>query len=210
MVTALTHKSYSYESSGMIDYDNEKLEFLGDSVLSLVISDIIYKKNPDFSEGKLSKLRASLINEYALMQIALHLDLGAFLLLGKGEEYTKGREKPSLLSNAYEAILAAVYLDSGFRSAYKIIKQHFSASIFKLSPKTLNRDHKSQLQEISHKLYKKNPKYKVVRKTGPDHRQVFEIELVVNNAIISRGTGNSKKEAEQSAAKEALEILKDA
>lgn len=205
---ALTHKSYAYESGGKITYDNEKFEFLGDSVLNLVISDIIYKKNPEYSEGKLSKFRASLINEYTLTQIAKHLKLGKYLLLGKGEEQTGGRDKASLLSNAYEAILAAVYLDSGFRSVYRIIKQHFTDAVFTLAPSKWDRDYKSQMQEMSHKLYKANPRYKVVLKSGPDHQQVFNVELTINKNVISTGSGNSKKDAEQQAAKMALETLK--
>jgi ribonuclease III len=207
ILEALTHKSYSYESNGEVDYDNEKLEFLGDSVLSTVISDMIYKRNPDYTEGELSKLRASLINEHSLARIAVHLDIGRFLLLGKGEERTGGRDKPSLLSNAYEAILAAIYLDSGFRATYKVIKRHFDASILNIPPKKLNRDYKSSLQEESHKRFKTIPRYKVIKRSGPDHKQVFEVELSINAKPISKGTGSSKKEAEQAAAKKALGII---
>ncbi len=208
LLTALTHKSYTYESSGRVDYDNEKLEFLGDSVLSLVVSDLIYKKNHDFSEGQLSKLRASLINEYSLNNIAQTLNLGDYLFLGKGEEQTGGRMKSSLLSNAYEAILAAIYMDKGFETAYKIIKEHFNESIFTISPTKLNRDYKSQVQERIHKIHKSNPNYRIVRKRGPDHQQVFEVELVVGKKRISMGKGSSKKEAEQDAAEKGLKILK--
>jgi len=209
LTNAVTHKSYSYESSGGETHcDNEKLEFLGDSVLSIIISDLIYKRNPDYSEGKLSKLRASLINEHSLAEVARRLDLGKYLLLGKGEERTGGREKPSLLSNAYEAILAAIYLDSGFRAVFKIVKGHFSEAIFNISPKKLNRDYKSQVQEESHKKFKTIPKYKVIKRSGPDHKQVFDVELIINDEAISKGKGSSKKEAEQSAAKKALEKLK--
>jgi ribonuclease-3 len=149
-----------------------------------------------------------LINEYSLARIATGLNIGKFLFLGKGEEITGGRKKPSLLSNAYEAVLAAIYLDGGFRAASKVIRRHFSKSFSKTSLKKLDRDYKSQLQEKSHKMFKETPKYRIVKKSGPEHRQVFKVELVIDKKTISKGKGNSKKEAEQNAAKKALGILK--
>ncbi|MFC1855143.1 ribonuclease III [Thermodesulfobacteriota bacterium] len=207
LLTALTHKSYSYESNGQVEYDNEKLEFLGDSVLSLVVSDMIYKRNPDYSEGDLSKLRASVVDEYSLALIAGKLGVGKFLLLGKGEEQSGGRKKPSLLSNCYEAILAAIYIDSGIRKVYKVIKGHFLEYILTESVESLNRDYKSQLQEVSHKLFQTVPKYKVVKRSGPDHRQIFHVELLIDKDLKSKGKGSSKKEAQQNAAKKALERI---
>jgi len=204
LVEALTHKSYAYESGGEITYDNEKLEFLGDSVLSIVVSTLIYKKNPDYAEGELSKLRASLISEYSLNEIAKGLSVGKYLLLGCGEERSGGRKKPSLLANAYEAILAAIYLDSGFRAAFRCVKAHFKEAIFEVAPKKHHRDFKSQVQEESHRKFKVAPKYKVIKKSGPDHKQVFQVELSINGDPISKGKGSSKKEAEQLAAKKAL------
>jgi ribonuclease III len=210
LIAAITHRSYSYELNGKTGCDNEKLEFLGDTVLNFVITDLIYKRNPGYTEGELSKLRASLIKEHTLAQIAKQLDLGRFLLLGKGEELTGGREKPSLLSNAYEAVLAAIFLDSGFRAVYKTIKKHFSDSVFDVSLIQFNIDYKSQVQEESHRIFKTLPQYKLIKKSGPDHKQMFHVELTINKKPISEGTGSSKKEAEQSAAKKALGILKNA
>lgn len=200
---ALTHSSYSNENHCMC---NERLEFLGDSVLGVIVSSYLFNKLPKVNEGELSKIRASLVCEQSLAEFAKNIKLGGALYLGKGEEATGGRERASLLSDAFEAVLAAIYLDGGIEEAQKwLLKQMKEALKLAVEGKTYH-DYKTILQE---KMQKdgKSVSYRVTSETGPDHHKDFKVELLDGNTVISRGEGLSKKDAEQNAAKKALEGL---
>lgn len=205
---ALTHRSFVNENSILPCKDNERLEFLGDAVLELTISDMLMKKFPDLAEGELSKLRASLVNEQPLAKLARSFRIGEFLLLGRGEESTGGRTKPSLLANAFESVVAAMYLDGGFDRATAFIGRLFEPLIDAGAAAAVYRDYKTAAQEICQNLFRELPRYMVISETGPDHEKRFETSLVVGERVISTGTGRSKKEAEQQAAKEAIEVLR--
>ena len=205
---ALTHRSFVNENSTLPCKDNERLEFLGDAVLELTVSDMLMKKFSDLAEGELSKLRASLVNEQPLAKLALSFRIGELLLLGKGEEATGGRTKPSLLANALESVIAAMYLDGGFDRTAAFVGRLFNPLIETGAAAAVYRDYKTTAQEICQNLFKELPRYTVISETGPDHEKRFEISLVVGERILATGTGRSKKEAEQQAAKKALEILR--
>ncbi len=205
---ALTHKSYVNERRDQDYKHNERLEFLGDAVLSLIISDYLAKQYPALSEGALSKLKATLVSEATLATVARRLDLGSRLKLGRGEERSKGREKASLLADALEAVIAAVYLDGGFEVSRDCTIAMLSEELRQiecLHTKPGGEDSKTRLQEWCQRRYDSLPQYVTVRESGPDHEKVFEIEVHVNNHILGRGAGRSKKEAEQAAARQALE-----
>lgn len=200
IVQAITHKSYANERKGLLK-DNERLEFLGDAVLDLSISHIIMEKFPDLSEGEMSKLRASVVNEGTLAILAKEIGLHEYLLLGHGEERSGGRSKPSILADSFEAVIAAIYLDGGFEEAFRIVTGQFS----KLLSKTdLYRDYKTRLQEFTQERLKCMPAYNLKSTSGPDHARVFEVELLIEGRLYGTGKGKTKKEAEQEAAKEAL------
>lgn len=203
---ALTHKSFANENR--LKGHNERLEFLGDSVLNLAVSEILMKTCPNSTEGDLSRLRAVVVSESTLAVIARKIRLGEFILLGKGEEQSGGREKNSLLSDCLEAVIAAVYLDSGIEAAAGLIERLFGEYIRKVCAAGGMTDFKSRLQELCQERLKQLPNYRIVSESGPDHQKVFEVEIYINGAVFGRGTGRSKKEAEQYAAKEALERLK--
>ncbi|MCL5808210.1 MAG: ribonuclease III [Deltaproteobacteria bacterium] len=205
---ALTHRSFVNENSTSPCKDNERLEFLGDAVLELTVSDMLMKKFSDLAEGELSKLRASLVNEQPLAKLALSFRIGELLLLGKGEEATGGRTKPSLLANALESVIAAMYLDGGFDRTAAFVGRLFNPLIETGAAAAVYRDYKTTAQEICQNLFKELPRYTVISETGPDHEKRFETSLVVGERILATGTGRSKKEAEQQAAKKALEILR--
>lgn len=202
---ALTHKSFANENK--VPYHNERMEFLGDAVLSLVVSEYLMKACPDSNEGDLSRLRAAVVSEPALAVIARRIDLGSYLLLGKGEELTGGRNKDSLLANTLEALIAAVYQDQGKDAAQTFVIRFFEDVIQETSTSRINLDYKTKLQELCQERLKQLPEYRVVSETGPDHQKQFDIELLLKGQAFGRGTGRSKKEAEQKAAKEALEKL---
>ncbi len=204
---ALTHRSFVNENSALPCKDNERLEFLGDAVLELTVSDMLMKKFPDLAEGELSKLRASVVNEQLLAKLARGFRIGEFLLLGRGEESTGGRTKPSLLANAFESVVAAMYLDGGFDRTATFIGRLFEPLIEAGAAAAVYRDYKTAAQEICQNRFKELPRYIVISETGPDHEKRFETSLVVGERVIATGTGRSKKEAEQQAAKEALEVL---
>lgn len=204
---ALSHKSYANERRlQQIDH-NERLEFLGDAVLELGISDLLMKYFPESREGIMSKVRASLVNETALAEQARNLDLGDYIFLGKGEDQGDGREKNSLLSDALEAVLGAVYQDSNFHTAYKIVKQIFESEVERATNEDITRDYKTKLQEVSQNIYKVAPDYRLAAESGPDHDKTFEIHLYIKEEKFGVGTGKSKKQAEQSAAEKTLEII---
>ncbi len=200
---ALRHSSYVNELQGANLEDNERLEFLGDAVLNLVIGDILMNSFPNLREGDLSRMRSSLVNETQLAEIARKINLGIVIKLGKGEEQTNGRDKNSILSDVLEAIIAAVYIDGGFEAAFNVVKTLFADNIKTSANPSLNLDHKSKLQEISQTQFKIMPKYKVVHESGPDHNKTFKVQLTVQSVIV-HGTGKSKKSAEQNAAGKAL------
>ncbi|MDR4500430.1 MAG: ribonuclease III [Nitrospirales bacterium] len=205
--TALTHKSFCQGSQPTGHQDNERLEFLGDAVLALVVSKYIVSKYPEASEGELSKVKAFLVSRSSLAQVARRLDLGGSLLLGRGEEATNGRQKSSLLANALEAVIAAVYIDGGGEAAESFILRVFQpelADLGTLGADEFRGDYKSHLQERVHKQFDVNPDYRVVHESGPDHQKVFEMEVSINGKVYGRGTGKTKKQAEQSAARQAL------
>lgn len=206
---ALRHSSYVNEKADQ-GSDNECLEYLGDAVLNLAIGHLLMKKYPDQKEGVLSKMRANLVNEVRLSEIARAMELGIFLMLGKGELITNGREKNSILADAFEAIVAAVYLDGGFEAAFSMIRAHFSELIKDAKPddKTYIFDAKSKLQEIVQTMFRETPTYKVVDEIGPDHDKTFTVLLKFAD-VTADGSGKSKKTAEQEAARKALDILVD-
>jgi len=204
---ALTHKSYLNEAPDPSCRDNERLEFLGDAVLDLMISELFLSRFPEAPEGTLSKLRAKTVSEAALGQVARRLDLGAALRLGRGEELTGGRDKPSLLADALEAVIAAVYLDGGLAAARHVALPAFAEVIDNLSrPEAA--DHKTELQEICQRDFGGLPAYRVLRESGPDHDKQFDVEIAIRGEVYGVGTGRSKKEAEQKAARSALEKLR--
>ena len=200
---SLTHKSYVNENSQPLK-DNERFEFLGDSVLDLIVSGYMIKAFPDFSEGTLSKIRAAVVNESCLTELARQIDLGKYLLLGKGEESSGGREKNSLLANAYEALAGAVYFDSDLETALNIYLPVLEKEIAKYAETARFRDHKSELQEYTQTHFNGIPNYKIVNEKGPAHAKEFEVVVLVQEIIRGRGNGKSKKEAEQAAAQSAL------
>lgn len=204
---ALVHRSYVNENPSEVCPDNERLEFLGDAVLGLCVSDLLMKSYPDFAEGKLSKLRSSIVNEQSLAELACKLSIGDYLLLGRGEEMSGGRSKPSLLSDAFEAVVAAVYLDGGFQEALNFIGNLFMPLIESEDHDFIFNDYKTALQELTQSRFKKIPKYILMSESGPDHDKCFEINLTVAGIISTSGKGKSKKEAEQRAAKHALRFL---
>ncbi len=202
---ALSHSSYANEKKKQ-RRSNERLEFLGDSVLSIVVSQYLFENYPDLPEGELTKIRAALVCEKSLHRFALQISLGEFLLLGKGEAHTGGRERPSILADAFEAVIAAIYLDAGLETA--------RAHILRFIPKNLpeNRsmlfgDYKTALQEVIQKNPEEKVEYILTDESGPDHSKTFGVEVCLNSNVIGRGRGKSKKDAEQMAAKEALELM---
>jgi ribonuclease-3 len=205
---ALTHRSFVNENNSLPCKDNERLEFLGDAVLELTVSDMLMKKFPDYAEGELSKLRASVVNEQPLAGLARNFRIGEFLLLGRGEESSGGRMKPSLLANAFESLVAAMYLDGGFDRAAAFTGRLFEPLIEAGTAAAVYRDYKTAAQEICQNLFQELPRYIILAETGPDHDKRFEISLVVGEKPIATGTGRNKKEAEQQAAKMALETLR--
>ncbi|HXX73569.1 MAG TPA: ribonuclease III [Nitrospiraceae bacterium] len=205
---ALTHKSYVNEQKGVACQDNERLEFLGDAVLSLVISEYLASRLPESTEGALSKLKAQLVSESSLERVARRLQLGGYLKLGRGEELSRGREKSSLLADAVEAILAAVYLDGGFEASRRVTLHIFAAEVSQVGLRGHNagaEDYKTQFQEWCQKRHDTLPRYKTIRESGPDHDKCFDVEVTILGEVVGVGSGRSKKEAEQQAAKQALE-----
>lgn len=206
---SVVHKSYAHENSAKKLKHNERLEFLGDAVLDLVVSDLLMEKFPESPEGELSRIRASIVNEDQLAKLALKLELGKSIYLGKGEELTKGRVKASILANTYEAIVAAIYLDGGYDSAYTILQEHFGPILEQAAKSDINRDYKTKLQEEAQARHKIVPHYVVIEEKGPDHDKVFQIQVSLKGKPLAFGSGKSKKEAEQDAARNALKIIRE-
>jgi len=204
---ALRHSSFVNEQNDASLQDNERLEFLGDAVLNLIVGHMLMDFFPDLNEGDLSRMRANLVNEVQLAKIARSIDLGDYIHLGKGEIQTHGRKKKSILSDAFEAIIAAVYLDEGFDKTFRIIQPHFAPLLKTMNGPATFHDCKSQLQELVQVKLKAMPQYKVIHENGPDHDKTFKVRLKVRD-LYTEGTGKSKKLAEQDAAAKALETLK--
>jgi len=199
----LTHVSYERRHG---TNHNETLEFLGDAVLNLAVSDLLMRRFPDKKEGDLSRMRASLVNAVTLAEKAESLQLGELLRLGKGEERSGGRTKESILAAAFEAVLGGIYWDGGYEAAHRVVERHFTREI---RHRRLGlRDHKTRLQEISQMLFHAPPAYTLVEETGPSHEKRFVTEIAVGGKILGRGEGKNKKQSEQQAAKMALEALK--
>ena len=204
LLQALTHRSYAYENGGLPT--NERLEFLGDSVLGLVVTDTLYRTHPDQPEGQLAKLRAAVVNARALADVGRELGLGEFLLLGRGEETTGGRDKGSILADTVEALLGAVYLDRGLSVASGLVHRLFDGLIESSGRLGAGLDWKTSLQELTATLAVGVPEY-VVSEDGPDHAKSFTAEVLVGGQVRGRGDGRSKKEAEQAAAAAAWTAL---
>ena len=202
---ALTHSSYANEGHKHLR-NNERLEFRGDSVLSVIVARYLFLNYKDLPEGVLTKMRASLVCEKALDVFAGELGLGDYLRLGKGEEMTGGRQRPSIIADAFEALLAAIYLDGGYEEAQRFVMRFIPGhiDIEKSSPLS---DYKTALQEIVQQNKEEKVSYRLVDEHGPDHAKVFTSEVLLNSNVIGTGTASSKKQAEQNAAKEALRLM---
>jgi len=203
---ALRHSSFVNEHAAAGLRDNERLEFLGDAVLNLVIGDLLMRAYPALREGDLSRIRANMVNETQLAEVARSMDLGHYLLLGKGEAQTGGHEKNSILANAVEAVVAAVYQDGGFEAAFGVIERHFRALIEAAADGLGGQDFKSRLQEAVQGKFREVPRYRVVEEQGPDHDKTFSVVMAVGD-LETRGSGKSKKLAEQDAARKALALV---
>jgi ribonuclease-3 len=204
--TALTHKSWLNETHEARRSDNERLEFLGDAVVALVVSDLLMKQFPAHPEGELSKTRAAIVNEGGLARVAESMALGQWIFLGRGEEQAGGRQKKSILSDALEALIGAVYVDGGFLSAYGVA-EHLFRPLLADAEVAAGRDFKSRLQEISQARLQLAPTYAVVAQQGPDHDKTFEVAIYLGQTEYGRAHGKSKKEAQQNAAALALATL---
>ena len=198
--TAMRHSSWTAENEGF--ESNERLEFLGDSFIGFVVADVMYKRHPDFDEGKLTDLRKIVVNTTALSRVAIKLELGDFVLLGRGEEAGGGRAKTSILANALEALFGAIYLDSNSQRAYAVVADLLNDSIDEAFSALEQLDAKSQLQEISARLERPMPEYRVTDE-GPDHAKMFFAEVFIGDELLGSGSGRSKKAAEEQAAQQA-------
>jgi ribonuclease-3 len=201
---ALTHSSFTYESRQNGLENNQRLEFLGDAVLELVISDYLYRNHPGLDEGSLTKLRASVVCETSLARAARELGLGLCLLMGKGEERSGGRERPSILADAFEALLGAVYLDQGLGKAGELAVQFLTPVLRDVLEGRLERDYKTELQEFVQQHDGEQVQYVILKEEGPDHHKTFTAGVLYRGKLAGSGTGRSKKDAEQQAAKSAL------
>lgn len=202
---ALVHTSYANEHKSGGDH-NQRLEFLGDAVLDLVVSDLLYRAYPDLPEGELTKARAAVVCEATLARRARELGLGDHLLLGRGEAATGGRERASILADAFEAVLGAVYLDSGLTAAVAFVRAQLGPDLDQVAGGNYGRDHKTLLQELVQRSDGKIA-YEVIDASGPDHSKTFTVAVAVNDARLGTGAGRTKKEAEQAAARQAVAKL---
>jgi ribonuclease-3 len=209
LLNALLHRSYVNENPQLQLTDNERMEFLGDAALDLTISHLLIERYPHYDEGKLSRLRAGIVNEKQLALVATELDLGAALHLGKGEDLSGGRQKPSLLANTYEAVLAAVYLDGGLDTLMKLVDAHFSRFFSENEdlPQALDKDYKTRLQEVIQSREKTVPLYRLEAEEGPDHDKRFRVSVWLKDQLLGLGSGPTKKSAQQHAASRALRLL---
>lgn len=202
---ALSHSSFANECKGA-EGSNERLEFLGDAVLSIIVSDCIFKDYTNLPEGELTKIRASLVCEKSLCVFAKEIDLGSFIMLGKGEKLSHGNERPSILADAFEALIAAIYLDGGMSEAQRFVLSFVNRELNEQHVGNYD-DYKTKLQEIIQKNPEELLEYVLVGESGPDHDKRFEVEVRLNSNVIGRGVARTKKQAEQLSAKEALELM---
>jgi ribonuclease-3 len=210
LLQSLTHTSYGHEflqEKSIALRDNERLEFLGDAILDVIVSDILLESFPSANEGHLSKMRAAVVNEKTLAQVAKSISLFDVLRLGKGELQTGGNQKPSILSSAFEALIAAIYLDGGFAAVYPVVRHLFAPLFMEERDLLAFYDHKTQLQEIVQARWKVTPTYHLLGTNGPDHAKIFEVEVRMNGKGLAQASGNSKKEAEQNAARAAIQTV---
>ena len=205
---ALIHRSFVHENPQAGLHHNERLEFLGDAVLQLCLSVLLMEKFVGYTEGQLSRLRAVFVNEQTLAELAKRFSIGEYILLGRGEELSQGRTKNSILANAFEAVTAAIFLDGGFAEANEFIRKLFEPLINGEVAAVSFRDYKTALQEESLRRYREVPRYALIGEYGPDHDRVFEVRLTISDAVTAEGRGRNKKEAEQQAAKQALDFLR--
>ena len=203
LAEAMTHPSLAYESQRP-HFDNQRLEFLGDAVLQLILTEDLFKMFPDFPEGRLTKLRSRLVSRRALARFALTIDMGSYVLLGKGEEATGGRRRVSTLADAFEALVGAVYLDCGYEGTRELVLRLFQSEIEALASSPEERNPKGELQESLQAIQPEPPEYQILGENGPDHRKVFQAQVVWRGLVLAVGKGKSKKEAEARAASEAL------
>jgi ribonuclease III len=206
-LAALTHKSYCNEHKDERVTDNERLEFLGDAVIDLAIGHRLMERFPGADEGELTKLRALIVNEDGLSRVARAIDLGQLLMLGRGEELTGGRAKSSVLADALEAVIGALYIGNGMPAVMGLVDRFFGEALDGVATGSQGHDYKSLLQEDAQSRLKAAPRYRVVSEAGPDHSKVFEVEVTIGTEVFARSTGRSKKEAEQSAAQKTLALL---
>ncbi|MDW7651062.1 MAG: ribonuclease III [Bacillota bacterium] len=204
---ALTHSSYAHEHGLGSHAHNERLEFLGDAVLELTVSEALYLRFPELPEGKLTRFRAGMVCEESLFRLANALNLGDYLRLGKGEAASGGRQRPSLLADALEALLGAIYLDLGFAAVRHVVETMFTPLLDDISRGCLRHDYKTLMQEYTQAAMSVTPEYRIVKEEGPDHSKVFVAQLILNKRVLGEGSGRSKKEAEQEAARVAYEHL---
>jgi ribonuclease-3 len=204
---ALTHKSYLNENPGSGRTHNQRLEFLGDAALGLVTGHMLIERLPALQEGELSMTRAEIVSEQAVAEVAHGIGLGDWLFLGRGEEHTGGRRKPSILADALEAVIAAVYLDGGYESAFAVVNRLFLPRLLAIDAPPGFTDWKTRLQERAQALRRETPRYRVTAEAGPDHDKLFEVMVTIGGRPYARQTGRSKREAEQRAAESALFLL---
>jgi|LSQX01.2.fsa_nt_gb ribonuclease-3 len=209
IILALTHSSYANEYKNQKLRSNERLEFLGDTVLNMIISEEIYTKYNDLSEGEMTKFRSNVICEASLAECAKNLNIGKYLLLGKGEENTGGRQRASILSDAVEALIGALYLDAGLEKAKSFVLAQMGEMIEKSIKGIIFMDYKTQLQEILQRGSEKKVAYEIIDEKGPDHDKIFVSQVKINGKPAGKGKGKTKKEAEQMAAKETIKTLEN-
>lgn len=203
---ALIHRSYVNEIKADLR-DNERLEYLGDSVLAVVINEYLFKRYEEYLEGDLAKIKSAVVSEVTLAKISSDVNLGSFILMGKGEERSGGRIRASILANTLEALIGAVYLDTGLKVSKSLILSLFKKEIERIDKLSYLRDPKTTLQEFVQGKYKQRPLYEVIQETGPDHKKEFTVRLSINGKEISTGTGTSKRKAEMDAAKKILQEI---
>ncbi|TAL38713.1 MAG: ribonuclease III [Spirochaetes bacterium] len=203
---ALTHRSYINEAGPHVK-DNERLEYLGDSVLALVVNEYLFKRFEKYVEGDLAKIKSAVVSEATLSKVAKEIQLGDFILLGRGEEISGGRSRNSILANTLEAVIGALYLDAGLKESKKFVLSLLKKDIERIDSASYYRDPKTTLQEYVQKKYREKPVYEVVKESGPDHLKEFTVTLIINGVRISSGSGSSKRKAEMEAARAALEAM---
>lgn len=202
--TAFTHRSYINESNGAVQEHNERLEFLGDAVLEILVSEYLFNKFPNLREGDLTAYRSAVVKMESLAEISEELSFGKYISMSKGEEMTGGRHRPYILANTFEAFLGSLFVDQGIEECKRFISSVFFDKIDTIIEEKRYIDSKSQLQEMSQEVYKVTPLYKLIKEEGPDHDKTFTVDVIIKDKILGKGVGKSKQQAQQDAAKDAL------